>query len=81
MSYENYIKRMERKQIDSVDWKCPKCGASLDFMDCPDETYMNDGTFVREELLECVECDVQIKAEQVYVPGKLKVEVREGGWW
>ena len=80
MAYENYIRKLQGKSIDSIDWKCPKCGSDMDFWSERIETYMMDGTLVVEDELVCTddECRCVVRAEQVYTPGKLKIEIEEG---
>lgn len=76
--YESYKKKLENMWIDGIDWKCPKCGADIDFWSEPVETYMMDGTLVREDELVCIECDTRVYATQVFAPGKLSIEIEEG---
>lgn len=77
MNYESYIKNMKNENINSMPMTCPKCGGDLDFGDYPDETYMGDGRFLREEDLICCECDFQMHVSQWYVPSKLTIEIEE----
>lgn len=72
--YEKFEEKVKHMTIDDVgSLRCPKCGGILEFHGCPDETYMNDGSFVRNELLWCQGCDLNIEVEQVYAPVKCYV--------
>lgn len=80
MTYEKYIAKLRNETIDSVDWKCPKCGEDMDFWSERVETYMMDGTLVVEDELICSneDCGCMVRAAQVYTPGKLIIDVEEG---
>ena len=81
MSYEDYAKALEGEPIFHVDWKCPKCGAPIDYAaeyaEGPCEVYMPSGSLILSDVLECTECGLDIVARQVFLPQKLDIEVRE----
>lgn len=73
--YSMFEKKVERGTIDEVDkMSCPNCGEyALYFTEGPDETYMNDGTFIRDELVCCGNCNLQIEVVQYYKPTKCRI--------
>lgn len=72
--YEQFEESVKHITIDEVDkMPCPNCGGAISFHGSPDETYMMDGTYIRNELLWCHGCDLNIEVEQVYAPVKCYV--------
>lgn len=73
-AYEKFVKDVENMTIDQTPTlNCPKCGGSLNFHGMPEETYMRDGMFIRNELLWCDGCNLNIEVEQVYAPTRCYV--------
>ena len=74
-AYEKFEDKVRQATIDQVpQMTCPRCGKdALHFHESPNETYMADGTFVRNELVWCGNCNLNIEVEQVYKPVKCYV--------
>ena len=76
--YEDFIREVQKRNIDELDLACPKCGGDLDFGDAwIDEWYAEDGTFHRQEELICCGCDFEAVIRQTYVPQRLEIEIEE----
>ena len=73
-AYEKFEKAVRNMTIDDVTvLRCPRCGGRLEFHGMPDETYMHDGLFIRNELLRCQGCNLNIEVEQIYKPTRCYV--------
>ena len=81
MKYEEYARCLKEKPIFHVDWKCPKCGASIDYepeyADGPSSVYMPSGNIIMTDVLRCDDCGIDVTARQVFIPQDLVIDVEE----